>query len=257
MLTCSQASSPSSTAPARHPRRSRRALRWTRRSRMTSRARFLYINIIREHARHAEHAGILRERSWTPRARPHDSTRPVATGNVSRQSPDAYQDQQRTASVFLCATLPRAQTSSPDSRPRCRSTATQSVTIPSARKRGSTMRSSSGPTSAFAAMTVVLPGQMSGRWWHSETEMGVLRGEQRPTGVQSRLCRLQDIPRRDGHLTEAVVHDARRRWQSRDRLRGPIGSPPGIAWPAGMLMARPGHSRKATARRTMKVAESL
>jgi hypothetical protein len=151
MLTCSQASSPSSTAPARHPGRSRRALRWTRRSRMTSRARChcaIYMNIIGEHARHAD---ILRERSWTPRARPYDSTRPVTTGNVSRQSPDAYQDQQRTASVFLCATLPRTQTNSPDSRLRCRSAATQSVPTPSARKCGSTMRSSSGPPSAFAA----------------------------------------------------------------------------------------------------------
>jgi hypothetical protein len=106
--------------------------------------RFIYMNIIGEHARHAEHADILRERSWTPRARPYDSTRPVTTGNVSRQSPDAYQDQQRTAPVFLCATLPRTQTNSPDSRPRCRSTATQSVPTPSARKRGSTIGRAAG-----------------------------------------------------------------------------------------------------------------
>jgi hypothetical protein len=44
------------------------------------------------------------------------------------------------------------------------------------------------------------------------------------------------------------------RWQSRDRLRSPIGSPPGIAWPTGILMAGLGHSRKATVRRTTKVA---
>jgi hypothetical protein len=94
---------------------------------------------------------------------------------------------------------------------------------------------------------------MSGRRWHSETEMGVLRGEQRRTGVQSRLCRPSGHARRDGHLTEAVVHDARR-LQSRDRLRSPNRSPPGIAWPEGILMARPGHPRKATARRTTKVA---
>ena len=95
---------------------------------------------------------------------------------------------------------------------------------------------------------------MSGRRWHAETEMGVLRGEQRPyRRVQSRLCRPSGHSRRDGHLTEAVVHDARRR-QSRDRPRRPIGSPAGIAWPAGILMAGPGHSRKATARRTKEVA---
>ena len=52
--------------------------------------------------------------------------------------------------------------------------------------------------------------------------------------LQSWLCGPSGHPRRDGDLTEAVVHDARR-WQSRDRLRGPIGSPPGIAWPAGIF----------------------
>jgi hypothetical protein len=94
---------------------------------------------------------------------------------------------------------------------------------------------------------------MSGRRWHSETEMGALAASSAQTGVQSRLCGPSGHLRRDGHLTEAVVHDARRS-QSRDRLRSPIESPPGIAWPAGILMARPGHSRKATARRTTKVA---
>jgi hypothetical protein len=81
----------------------------------------------------------------------------------------------------------------------------------------------------------------------------VLRGEQRPFRGAEQILRAFRTPRRDGHLTEAVVRDARRR-QSRDRLRSPIESPPGIAWPAGMLMARPGHSRKATVRRTKEVA---
>jgi hypothetical protein len=143
MLTCSQASSPSSTAPARHPRQIAasftldQAVPHDQPGQVS--LRFICMNVIGEHARHAVHAGIRRERSWTPRARPYYPTRPVTTGNVSRQSPDAYQDQQRTASVFLCATLPRTQTNSPDSRPRCRSTATQSVPTPSARKRGSTV----------------------------------------------------------------------------------------------------------------------
>jgi hypothetical protein len=37
----------------------------------------------------------------------------------------------------------------------------------------------------------------------SETVMGVPGGEERPAGVQSRLCRPSGHTRRDGHLTEA------------------------------------------------------
>jgi hypothetical protein len=57
----------------------------------------------------------------------------------------------------------------------------------------------------------------------SEAVMGVPGGEQRPyQGAEQTLQAFRTHALRDGHLTEAVVHDARG-WQSRDRLRGPIG----------------------------------